>query len=253
MDGEGFKDHFSAAAGQYRACRPGHPAGLFRYLASLAPGWGRAWDCGAGSGQASVGLASYFEEVVAVDASPQQIAQAEPHPKVRYVVAPVEAAGLPSESVDLTVAAQAVHWFDFDRFYAEVWRVSRPGAILAVWCYWQVTVGPEVDPVWRRFVFDTVGPYWPAERRYVESGYETIPFPFQEIPAPDFTLEAHWRPDELAGYMATWSSVARCRAETGKDPVPAFQAELEEVWGDPAERRRVTWPIHMRLGKVRHD
>src|SRR2546426_10335114 len=64
-------------------------------------------------------LADRFARVIATDASAEQIAQAAPHPKVGYRCAPAETSGLPNGAVDLAVAAQAVHWFDLARYYAE--------------------------------------------------------------------------------------------------------------------------------------
>ena len=75
-----FPDHFSD---RYEAFRPTYPETLFAYLASLVPSHDLAWDCATGNGQAALGLTPHFDAVVATDASPQQIAQARPHPKVR--------------------------------------------------------------------------------------------------------------------------------------------------------------------------
>ncbi|HEX6397189.1 MAG TPA: class I SAM-dependent methyltransferase, partial [Steroidobacteraceae bacterium] len=126
---------FTTVAREYANFRPGYPPKLFAWLARVAPARDAVWDCGCGSGQASVALAEYFERVHATDVAPQQIAAAKPHPHVTYAVAPAERSGLPAASVDLVTVAQALHWFDFDRFYAEVRRVCRPGGLLAVWAY----------------------------------------------------------------------------------------------------------------------
>ena len=50
---------------------------LFTYLASLCPAHDLAWDCATGNGQAAVALAPHFEQVIATDASAQQIDQAQ--------------------------------------------------------------------------------------------------------------------------------------------------------------------------------
>src|SRR5215831_1555408 len=142
-----FKDHFSAHATDYRAFRPSYPAELFTFLASAAPARDLAWDCGTGNGQAAVALAEHFARVFATDASAEQVKNAEPHPRVEYAVAPAEKCPLPDHTADLVTVAQALHWFDFDRFYAEVRRVARPGGLLAVTCYYEPSVGPGVDPV----------------------------------------------------------------------------------------------------------
>ena len=60
-----YVDHFSAVAGDYADARPGYPPALFDWLASRCGRHEFAWDCGAGSGQASVALAAHFARVIA--------------------------------------------------------------------------------------------------------------------------------------------------------------------------------------------
>src|ERR1051326_7411546 len=112
-----FKDHFSKQATGYAKFRPRYPQKLFDYLGSIAPSRQLAWDCATGNGQAAVGLASVFDRVIATDASEKQIANAEQHDHVEYRVAPAEESGLESSSIDLIMVAQALHWFDLERFY----------------------------------------------------------------------------------------------------------------------------------------
>ncbi len=244
-----FTDHFAPVAADYASFRPRYPASLFAWLASIAPGRALAWDCAAGSGQASRDLAAYFERVVATDASATQIAAAVPHPRVDYRVAPAEASGLPEAAVDLITVAQALHWFDLDRFYAEARRVLRPGGILAAWTYGVLAVaGEAVDAQVQTFYQETVGPYWPPERRYVESGYRTLPFPFVELEPPEFHMEVSWTLPELLGYLRSWSATGRYLAEQGHDPVTALAAVLAPLWGSPRDRRRITWPLAVRAG-----
>src|ERR1043166_7452409 len=157
-----FQDHFSGHAADYRAFRPTYPPELFAFLAALAPARELAWDCGTGSGQAAVPLAAHFARVFATDASAEQLANAERHPKVEYVVAPAEKCPLPDASADLVPVAPALHWFDHDRFYAEVRRVAKPGALFAATCYYKPSVNSEVDPVLRRWE-DFIRPYWTPE------------------------------------------------------------------------------------------
>src|SRR4051794_13093173 len=142
----GFKDHFSGHAADYREFRPAYPPELFAFLAGVSPRRELAWDCGTGRGQPAVGLAEHFAKVFATDASAQQLANAEPHPGVEYAVAPAEKCPLPDGSVDLVMVAQALHWFDHDRFYAEARRVCRPAGLLAATCYFAPSVAPKIDP-----------------------------------------------------------------------------------------------------------
>jgi ubiquinone/menaquinone biosynthesis C-methylase UbiE len=186
-----FQDHFSSVANHYADFRPHYPSALFDYLATLVPRSSIVY-CAAGNGQATLDLAARFDQVVATDASKEQIASAPSNPKVEYRVAPAEQSGLPDNSVALVVVAQALHWFDFDRFYAEVKRVLIPDGVLAVWAYGINTVeGDEVNQLVQNFYANIVGPYWPPERKLVEEGYRTIPFPFIEMPPPAFHMKAH--------------------------------------------------------------
>src|SRR5436309_13441105 len=130
-----FHDHFSEVANRYADFRPHYPATLFDYLATPVPRSSLVWDCACGSSQATLDLATRFDRVVATDASREQIASATPHPNVEYRVAPADESGLPDASVGLLTVAQALHWFDLERFYAEAKRVLQPGGVLAVWAY----------------------------------------------------------------------------------------------------------------------
>ena len=247
---DAFKDHFSGVAAGYRAFRPGYPPALFAWLAGVAAGRERAVDLGCGSGQASVALAEHFDEVLALDPSAEQIARAEPHPRVRYRVAPAEATGLSAASADLVVAAQAFHWFDPARLHPELARIARPGTVFAAFTYDLCRVDPEVDEVLDHLYRGVLGPYWPAERAHVDAGYRTLPFPWPELAAPAFTIEAAWTLDGLLGYLGTWSAVSARRRATGEDPLAAVDGALRVAWGPPERPRRVTWNLAVRAGRI---
>jgi len=245
-----FNDHFSDHADRYGVYRPSYPPDLFKYLASNVPRRDLVWDCGTGNGQAAHGLAAHFRRVVATDASAAQIAQARPHDRIEYFVAHAEQSPLPDCSVDLVTVAQALHWLDLDRFYPEVRRVARPGSVLACWCYELSTVDEQVDAVINRYYKEIVGPYWPPERELVESGYRTLPFPFEELTAPSFRMVASWDLHHLMGYLGTWSATARYRADRGQDPLNEVRQALADAWGHPDRVREVTWPLRLRIGRV---
>lgn len=246
-----FADHFSALADGYAAYRPAQLAAVLAYAASLAPRREVAWDCGTGSGQAAVGLADAFARVIATDASAAQIAHAVAHPRVAYRVAPAEACGLADGTVDLVTVAQALHWFDLPAFYAEVRRVAAPGAAIAVWAYGDARVDePAVDRRLHQLAHDTLGPDWPPERRLVDAGYRTIPFPFREATPPPFTLEARWTLAQLLGYARSWSAAARYARRTGHDAVADAAPAFARAWGDPGAERTVVWPVAVRAGYV---
>lgn len=244
-----FKDHFSRQAAEYARRRPTYPPELFAWLSSLVNVHDAAWDCGAGNGQAAIGLADHFTRVIATEPSANQLAHAAAHPRVEYRCESAESSSIAATSVSLITAAQAAHWFDLDRFYAEVRRVALPGGVLAIWCYHLLNVDPLIDPMLLHYYGNTVGPYWPFDRRLVEDGYQTLPFPFSEIAPPSFVMTASWDRDDLLGYLHTWSATQRFMAERGHDPLADLDRELLPYW--PAgERKVVRWPLKMRVGRI---
>ena len=242
-----FKDHFSVQAADYAKFRPRYPQELFDYLGSIAPSRQLAWDCGTGNGQAAVGLASVFDRVVATDASEKQIANAQSNEKVEYRVAPAENSGIESETIDLIMVAQALHWFDLDRFYTEARRVLKNNGVFAASAYNLLHVEPAVDEVVNRYYYEVVGPFWPPERKLVEQ-FADLPFPFHKVNAPKFKMTAQWNLDHLLGYLQTWSSTQRFIVSTGADPLEQIIDELRGAWGDPDGAHRVSWPLTLRVG-----
>ena len=124
--------------------------------------------------------------MIGTDPSAQQLEHAVPHPRVEYRVGPAEASGLPDASVDLVAAAQAFHWFDFDRFFAEARRVLAPGGAVAVWTYNLARVSPRSTPGPTGWPTGSSGPGGRPSASWVDEEYRTIPFPFPEVEAPPF-------------------------------------------------------------------
>jgi SAM-dependent methyltransferase len=242
-----FKDHFSKQAADYAIFRPGYPQELFDYLGSIAPSRHLAWDCGTGNGQAAAGLASVFDRVIATDASEKQIANALSHEHVEYRVAAAENSGIQSGTIDLIMVAQALHWFDLARFYAEARRALEPDGVLAASAYNLLHIEPAIDEVVNRYYHEVVGPFWPPERELVEQ-FADLPFPFDEIDPPKFQMTTQWNLDHLTGYLRTWSSTQRFIVAKGSDPLEQIADELRGVWADSQQTRKVIWPLILRIG-----
>jgi SAM-dependent methyltransferase len=243
-------DHFSDVAQLYVKSRPTYPRELFVWLAGICSSRDRAWDVGAGNGQASVPLADHFAKVVATDQSQAQIAHAVPHERIEYREAPAERSGLADASVDLVTIAQALHWFPLDAFYSEVRRVLKSGAAIAAWTYGVLNVeGDAVGATLSHFYQRVIGPYWPAERRHVENGYADLPFPFTEVTSPALAIQRAWVLDDLLNYCRSWSATSQYKRATGSDPVVALESELAPVWGLRTQSRLVSWPITIRAGR----
>jgi len=241
-----FADHFSTIAARYATYRPHYPRALIDALADRAPP-GVAWDIGCGSGQLSVALAARFFRVIATDPAQAQLDAAALHPCVEYRCARAEASGLPDASIDLAVAAQAAHWFDWPRFVAEVGRVARPCALIALVSYGNLDLDGAVGAELARYR-DVVAPYWPPERVHVDNGYRDLVLPWPAVEAPAIDMTATWTRDELLGYIQTWSATVKLVAREGRAPVIEMCERVAAAWpGD--ETRTIRWPLTIRLAR----
>jgi SAM-dependent methyltransferase len=242
-------DHFSSVSTAYATFRPRYPAGLFEFVSSISPNHRRAWDCGAGSGQATADLAAYFGEVIATDISAKQIASAQPHTRVRWLVSTAESTPLASGTIDLIAVAQALHWFDHQRFNEEVRRVAAPGAVIVAWMYGSPRMDGRVGEALDRLMFEKLGTSWPPGRNHILAEYRTIPFPFARIASPSLALEELWPLERVAGYARSWSATVQYRASHDDDPVETFEREARDAWtgGEP---RSIVWPLTILAGRV---
>jgi ubiquinone/menaquinone biosynthesis C-methylase UbiE len=244
-----YADHFGTQTQNYLHFRPTYPRELFQYLASLVNEKNVAWDCGAGNGQAALTLANKFKRVIATDINQTQLDVAIKKENIEYRCCAAEETTIQDQSVDLITVAQALHWFDFEKFYREVKRVLKPQGIIAIWCYSLGKITPEIDVIIYRFYQTILNDYWPKERRYIDDEYKTIPFPFHEIISPQFIIEKQMTFSQLMGYLSTWSALKEYQKRNHKNPLEFVHAELQMAWGDTIRERIMHWPLHLRVGK----
>jgi SAM-dependent methyltransferase len=245
-----MKDNFSTRAELYAKYRPHYPQELFDCIISHVKENELAWDCGTGNGQSAIPLSRHLKKVFATDISQKQISKAPQKENIIYALEPAEKTSLAEGSVDLVTVAQAIHWFRFNEFYAEVRRVAKPGAVIAVWTYNLLKISKEIDGIIYDHHFKMLGDYWDPERKYVDENYATIPFPFQEIKTPEFRIEVNWSLADLEGYLNTWSALQKFITANSYNPVGDLVNEIKKQWGD-AERRNIYFPVYMRLGTVK--
>ncbi len=244
------RNWFDQGGRAYARFRPEYPKALAAFLASAAPDGRLAVDVGCGNGQLTQLLAPYFNRVIGLDPSADQIANAVPNARIHYECAPAERLPVPDASVSLITAAQAAHWFDLPAFYREVRRIAMPGAVVALVSYGVLDLEPGLNRRFQAFYRDEIGPYWPPERKLVDSGYATIDFPFEEFTPPSLDIRVDWHLSEFIGYVLTWSATRSAR-EAGRDALlMAFFDDIAALWGDPNAKRPVSWPINMRIGRV---
>lgn len=242
-------DNFSTGSSEYATFRPESPKEIFDFLFSRLDNFSIAWDCGTGNGQVAARLAERFRVVYGTDISQAQLDLAKQAGNILYLQERAEQTSLPDNSIDLITVAQAIHWFDFEKFYAEVKRVARPGALIAVWTYSLLRLAPAIDEVVDNLYMNITGPYWDKERKYVDEAYRTIPFPFEEVQAPEFGITKQWNIAQVAGYLRTWSGVKHYQQKENHDPVSMIMNDLKKAWGRD-DLHGVRWPVHIRVGVV---
>lgn len=127
---------FSDRAADYVKYRPSYPAAA---IDAVLEGLGEpailvAADIGAGTGISARLLAERGVRVIGIEPNAAMRETAERHERVEMREGTAEAAGLPDESIDLVLCAQAFHWFRQIEALAEFARVLRPdGRVALVW------------------------------------------------------------------------------------------------------------------------
>lgn len=98
--------------------------------------------------------------------------------KITYHVGRAEEPGVHPASVDMVVAGQAAHWFDYSAVWRELARAVKPGGTVAFWGYMDnVLVGAEqATAVMEKFVYglgdvapgvEGMGKYWEQPGRNI--------------------------------------------------------------------------------------
>ncbi|KAJ1303382.1 hypothetical protein OPQ81_011574 [Rhizoctonia solani] len=187
------KSTFNAAF--YASFRPTYPRALFEFIyayhaQSRRAGWERVVDLGCGTGQATLEVAEQFKAAIGCDPSEGMIenarlaaGQSGRARKPDFVVSPAEKLSfLGDSSVDMAVAAQAAHWFDYKSLFPELARVLKPGGTVALWNYTELRFGgrPALDPLISEYSHGetSLGPHWQQPGRSILEGY------LQKVPLP---------------------------------------------------------------------
>jgi len=244
------KDLFSQQSDLYARYRPTYPKELYEYILSFVKEKKTAWDCATGNGQAAVILADHFKKVIATDISAAQIDKAIKKENIEYIVCPAESTPFEENTFDLVTVAQAYHWLKWDRFRKEVIRVCKPGAVIAVWMYYNNTTGDKkVDDAIHHFYENVTKKYWDYERKYVEEKYFAVEFDYEPLPAKDFETTLEWKREDMLGYISSWSAIQKFIKTNGYSPVPILEEEIKKLWRED-EVKKVIFPIYLKLGRV---
>lgn len=246
-----MKDHFSQQAAAYAQFRPHYPDAMVDYVVAFARHKGSALDVATGNGQVAEKLARHFDTVYATDISEKQLANAVQKPNIIYRREAAENTGFGNCQFDLVTVAQAIHWFHFEAFYKEIFRILKPDGVFAVLGYGLFSTNADSDRILMDYYHNIVGPYWDAERRYIDENYETIPFPFDEIKTEKFRNDFTWTFEQLVGYLETWSATQHYKEANAKNPVDLIRADLKKSWEN--NDKTVTFPLLLRIGTLKNS
>lgn len=132
---------FGTLAGPYARYRSGYPPELFARILAAAPAKAKldALDVASGTGMSAAGLADRAARLVAVDIA-RPMLQASRVPA--RALARAEQLPFRDARFDLVTCAQAFHWFDAPRAYAEMHRVLRPEGLAALWWKYEAADDP---------------------------------------------------------------------------------------------------------------
>jgi ubiquinone/menaquinone biosynthesis C-methylase UbiE len=241
-----MKDNFSKQANIYAQFRPDYPVELFEFILNHVKNKHLAWDCATGNGQAAKVLAEHFDKVIGTDISEKQLANAHQAPNIEYIKCPAEETPFEADSFDLITVAQALHWFDFERFYKEVKRVLKKEGVFVTWGYELNTVEPQIDAKMWYLYKPILGNYWDKERGHIEDEYSRIPFPFGQVISKRFEYKTTWTIEHYLGYLRTWSSTQKYINIHQKDPILLVEGDLRALWGEG--EREITFPIFLKMG-----
>jgi SAM-dependent methyltransferase len=241
---------FEDKAQLYASSRPLYPSELFNYIASLVSMKGAAWDCATGNGQAAIGLAKIFRHVEATDVSPEQIANAFQLENVTYSVQSSESTSFLDSQFDLVNVAQALHWFDYEKFWGEVSRVLKPTGVFVAFSYIWPIVEPAIDAVVKERINKITTPYWAPNNRLLWDEYRALDLPFTPLDSPQIDIVNHWNASEFLDYLHTWSGTRKCMESIGSAFFSIASDEIRAAWGDPQEKKVVVHPLTVIAGKA---
>ena len=258
-----MKDNFSQNSENYLIYRPSYPEEVYNIICSCLETKQNVWDCGTGNGQVASRLAQDFETIYATDISQNQIKNAIQKENIIYLVEQAEHSSFEADFFDLIIVAQAIHWFDFEKFYQEVNRTLKKDGIFVILGYGKLEVDEEINKIIDRLYFDILGNYWDNERKYIDDNYQTIPFPFEEISILDvqktekqeLSHKPKWNVEQLIGYLNTWSAIKHYNKENALNEeklnlIASIYQELREIWNDN-QPKTVNFPTLFRIGKLK--
>jgi ubiquinone/menaquinone biosynthesis C-methylase UbiE len=225
----------------YRRGRPyHHPRSLARIRAVVGGAPVEcALDVACGTGLSTIALADHAASVVGLDLSPAMMRAAPVHPGVGYALGRAEALPFGAGCFDAVTCCSGVHWFDQERFFAELHRVMRPSAWVGLYDHYFLQMrDADAFAGWARALFARYplpprNPQVGDPRSVVPDGFELVASEFFDDPI-EMTRES------FADYQITVSHcVSAVERGTPRDAVYAWLLESMDPLFDGVTTRTV--------------
>ncbi|KAF2475792.1 methyltransferase domain-containing protein [Lindgomyces ingoldianus] len=163
-------------------------------------------DLGSGHGVVARAMSKHFVKVIGIDPSEGMIALAKSLTKEEGLSNVTFWQGTSEQlyfvgngTVDLVLAGQAAHWFDYSRLWPELQRKVKPGGSLGFWGLKNTVFVdyPKAVEILKDYIYsddkDKLGSYWPA------SGVPMITSMYRNIEPPEQDWEDIERVDYIPG------------------------------------------------------
>ena len=224
MAKDSYRDLFKGTAGYYARYRRGYPAPFFEHLTARfqLDGAGRLLDLGCGTGQLTLPLAEYFEQVVGMDPEPAMLGEAARQAEQRGVTNAVWIEGGSEDlsaqlgSFRLGTMGSSFHWMDREATLDALYELIDPNGGIVI-----VDANPCDSPAnaWQQAVQAVVRRWLGEERRAGSSTYAHPRERHANIVARSrftrmetYTLEyrQRWEIDAIVGfqYSTSYASLA---------------------------------------------
>lgn len=233
-----FEPRFGHAADEFQRYRPDYPAALYDRVLSAIPEErrDRAMDLGAGTGIVTAHLFRHFREVIAVEPDvgmASKIAELLPGVMIRNVTA--EDCVQPPDTVDLISIANALHWMNDQRVFANARSWLRAGAVLAIFDRPLPKAGSAIDAI---TLGELRGPWKPHRdpRLKRDLNWETqvrAASGFRVLEQTKFPYTVEMSPSDYVGFWRS-TSYGSAYALTLSDP-EAYWRGLESRFAKAAQ------------------
>ena len=233
---EQARDLFQGAAEDYQRYRVPYPGEAFDWIVNefRLDGRGRLLDGGCGTGQVTLPLSRWFDEVVAIDPDQDMLRIAERTAReagvgnVRFLNTRAEDVPGTIAPLRLATFGASFHWTDRVAVANRLYDMIEPGGGLVALSPASFWNGREA---WHQVVIETIRHWLGAERRAGSGTFKVGPLhqdhlaqtPFIDIKSVDIQKPHIWTADSIVGYLS--SSSFASRAVLGKS-WPAFEKDL---------------------------